>query len=235
MKRGFTLVELSIVLVIIGLLIGGILVAQSMIQTVKIQRLTRDLLQYDVAVHNFLLNYKMYPGDSSLFSPPGNNNGIIDGGGGCVGTLYNFEGYQAFAHLSQAGMIDKSYQAYSPILCLGSHNNNIYNTSNAGLIAPYNEINSTVATFVGRGKKSIIDVTKPAVSANLRLYLVTNSSDVLPLESKLGLETFSSTAIGLTNSLGAGMCYTAMLGTTSCVNASAIYGSMYYFVTPIDN
>lgn len=36
MKRGFTLVELSIVLVIIGLLVGGILAAQSMISTAKL-------------------------------------------------------------------------------------------------------------------------------------------------------------------------------------------------------
>ena len=49
-KNGFTLVELSIVLVIIGLLIGGILVAQSMIGTAKITAFTRQVQQADIAV-----------------------------------------------------------------------------------------------------------------------------------------------------------------------------------------
>ena len=61
MKRGLTLVELSIVLVIIGLLVGGILAAQSMISTAKLQKLVRDLSQYEIATNNFKLNYNYYP------------------------------------------------------------------------------------------------------------------------------------------------------------------------------
>ena len=76
-EKGFTLVELSIVLVIIGLLIGGILVAQSMISTVKIQGVIRQLQQYDVAITNFKTKYNQLPGDSSLFGTGGNNNGLI--------------------------------------------------------------------------------------------------------------------------------------------------------------
>ena len=74
---GFTLVELSIVLVIIGLLIGGILVAQSMIGTAKIQSTVRQLQQYDTAVVNFETKYNQLPGDSNLFPNVGNNDGMI--------------------------------------------------------------------------------------------------------------------------------------------------------------
>lgn len=74
-ERGFTLVELSIVLVIIGLLIGGILVAQSMIGTAKVTASVKLLQQFDIAVSNFQTQYNSLPGDSALFQ--GNGDGLI--------------------------------------------------------------------------------------------------------------------------------------------------------------
>ena len=85
--KGFTLVELSIVLVIIGLLIGGILAAQSMINTAKIQSVVRQLTQFDVAVTNFQTKYGQLPGDSNLFNGVGDNNGQISC---CNGETGNF-------------------------------------------------------------------------------------------------------------------------------------------------
>ena len=79
-NKGFTLVELSIVLVNIGLLIGGLLVAQSMITTAKIQAFARQIQQSDAAVSNFLNRYRRLPGDSSkLYSAnPGNDDGLVN-------------------------------------------------------------------------------------------------------------------------------------------------------------
>ena len=67
MRKGFTLVELSIVLVIIGLLIGGILVGQSMISSAKINKVVKQLSQYDIVVVNFREKYRQLPGDSTKF------------------------------------------------------------------------------------------------------------------------------------------------------------------------
>ena len=84
-KRGFTLVELSIVLVIVGLLIGGILVAQSMVQTAKAQRLVKEISQYDIAIRLFKERFNAIPGDYAR----GSNLGSINGdGNGQIGSDY---------------------------------------------------------------------------------------------------------------------------------------------------
>jgi len=67
MKKGFTLVELAIVLVIIGLLIGSILAAQSMIETTRVQSFVRQIDQEDIAVANFENKYHGLPGDMATF------------------------------------------------------------------------------------------------------------------------------------------------------------------------
>ena len=87
--KGFTLVELSIVLVIIGLLIGGILVGQSMVSTARVNAQVSQLQQLDAAVMNFRTKYNGLPGDSRSFG--GDGNGVITLG--CCGEFTaNFGG-----------------------------------------------------------------------------------------------------------------------------------------------
>lgn len=105
MKKGFTLVELSVVLVIIGLLIGGILAAQSMISTARVQSQIRQIEQYDAMVTNFRTIYKYMPGDSPTFTVAGNGNNRL--GAPTPGGLYLGFGNEAaefWPHLSQSGM-----------------------------------------------------------------------------------------------------------------------------------
>ncbi len=61
--KGFTLVELAIVLVIIGLLLGSILKGQSMIQNAKVKRLKADIDSIVAAVYNYQDKYNYLPGD----------------------------------------------------------------------------------------------------------------------------------------------------------------------------
>jgi prepilin-type N-terminal cleavage/methylation domain-containing protein len=86
-ESGFTLVEIAIVLVIIGLLLGGILKGQEMITQAKIKNVVNDFNGVTVAVTSYQDRYRALPGDDqnattrwTVQAPgKGNGDGIIAG------------------------------------------------------------------------------------------------------------------------------------------------------------
>ena len=64
-QRGFTLVEIAIVLVIIGLLLGGILKGQEMIVQAKIKNAMADFSGISAAYHGYQDRYRAIPGDDA--------------------------------------------------------------------------------------------------------------------------------------------------------------------------
>ena len=69
MKRqqsGFTLVEIAIVLVIIGLLLGGILKGQELINSAKVKNLANDFRVIPTYIYAFQDKYRSIPGDDAL-------------------------------------------------------------------------------------------------------------------------------------------------------------------------
>jgi prepilin-type N-terminal cleavage/methylation domain-containing protein len=108
-SKGFTLVELSIVLVIIGLLIGGILAAQSMISTAKIQAFVRQIGQFDAAVASFQSRYNGLPGDSSVFGCASAgvfvcDDGLIELSNGQTSNIWELEAADFWPNLSDSGL-----------------------------------------------------------------------------------------------------------------------------------
>lgn len=80
---GFTLVEMAIVLVIGGLILGTVLKGQTMIETFKLQRLMTDLKSIHIAYITYLNMYNALPGDDARDHGwtgirAGDNNGWID-------------------------------------------------------------------------------------------------------------------------------------------------------------
>jgi prepilin-type N-terminal cleavage/methylation domain-containing protein len=86
-QRGFTLVEIAIVLVIIGLLLGGILKGQEMITQAKIKNIVADFSGVSAAYYGYQDRYRAIPGDDPN---AGTRWGATPGGGnGQVGGKYN--------------------------------------------------------------------------------------------------------------------------------------------------
>jgi prepilin-type N-terminal cleavage/methylation domain-containing protein len=85
-ERGFTLVEIAIVLVIIGLLLGGILKGQEMITQAKIKNVIADMSGVSAAMYGYQDRYKALPGDDKNATRwttgtvhAGNGDGLILG------------------------------------------------------------------------------------------------------------------------------------------------------------
>ena len=88
-QSGFTLVEIAIVLVIIGLLLGGILKGQELINSAKVKNLAQDFKTIPLYIYGYQDRFKALPGDdrnvttnipTSSPGPAGTiGNGVIEG------------------------------------------------------------------------------------------------------------------------------------------------------------
>lgn len=82
-QQGFTLIEIAIVMVIIGLLLGGILKGQELVMSARIKNIINDFNGIGSAFYSYQERYRAYPGDDAKASrwanvPKGNGNGNLD-------------------------------------------------------------------------------------------------------------------------------------------------------------
>ena len=64
-QSGFTLVEIAIVLVIIGLLLGGVLKGQELINSAKVKNMIGDFRTVSSLVYGYQDRFKSFPGDQT--------------------------------------------------------------------------------------------------------------------------------------------------------------------------
>ena len=135
--KAFSLVELSIVLVILGLLVGGILAGQSLIRASQLRAVSTEFNFYTTALMSFRDKYLNWPGDmpnaTAFWGAANNGNGKGDscfslnvstlGGKTCNGTGDGYisdpggvsanyvggETFHAFVQMANAGLINGTY------------------------------------------------------------------------------------------------------------------------------
>lgn len=92
-QTGFTLIEIAIVLVIIGLLLGGILKGQELINSARVKNLATDFRNIPVFIYGYQDKFRTLPGDDPVASshingatdattpgaPAARGNGVIEG------------------------------------------------------------------------------------------------------------------------------------------------------------
>jgi len=132
-QSGFTLVELSIVLVIIGLLVGGILVGRDLIDAAAVRAQISQIERYNTAVNTFRLKFDYLPGDipdpfatqcgfvsRGQYAGEGDGNGIIEGikcaVAGCTDDYGVVSGESAmfWVDLSTAKLLDGGFSVATP-------------------------------------------------------------------------------------------------------------------------
>ncbi len=118
-NKGFTLVEVAIVLLIAGLLVGGILKGSELILSARVRHLIADMDGAQTAYLAFQDRFRARPGDYSKADtnilcgtacPIGNGDGLIKEDGPVVGTSELHEDILVWTHLAASGFIQGGYR-----------------------------------------------------------------------------------------------------------------------------
>lgn len=114
-QHGFSMTELSMVLVIISIIIAGALKGRVVIDAAKARSVISEVSQYRTSINSFFSKYGQFPGDfndaTTYWDPPGDTVTADGNGNGQIGFKQDsvYEGYRAWEHLGFARMVEGAF------------------------------------------------------------------------------------------------------------------------------
>ncbi|PIR38134.1 MAG: hypothetical protein COV35_07090 [Alphaproteobacteria bacterium CG11_big_fil_rev_8_21_14_0_20_39_49] len=122
-EKGFTLIELSIVIVLIGLIVAGVVGGQALVQQAQVRIIINDYSKYSAAINTFYLEYNSKPGDMrNAFDYWGSNCSLAGTAIACNGNgnkeihqttpglaSDRQEAFMAWRHMNLAGILPGMY------------------------------------------------------------------------------------------------------------------------------
>ncbi len=194
-QRGFTLVEIAIVLVIIGLLLGGILKGQELITSARVRNLADQHSGIQAAYYGFIDRYRQVPGDmvgsgagsvcnvvsASVPGCAGGVTSVAGNGNGQLDANNWVEASAMWAHLSASGFIQGAF--------LGGATSDA--TYTAITVAPVNAFNGRVMVtqsadyMPAAGATRLLMIVGHQIPANVMSELDRKIDDGFPLTGVL--------------------------------------------------
>jgi len=123
-NRGFSLVELAIVIVIMGLIAAATVAGRSLIESAKMKSVISEIETYKIAVDNFKVQYEGLPGDlknATSFWTSGTANGNGNGKIGTGAVDDDTEVYYAWDQLALARLVAGVYSGAGSAAVIGTN------------------------------------------------------------------------------------------------------------------
>ncbi len=210
-QQGFSLVELSIVLVILGLLTGGILAGQSLIRAAEMRKIVTTQNRVRIAIRTFQDKYTGLPGDfrdatrfwrtrgpTSCLTNSGTAVGLPgtcdgDGDGKIFWTTTNsIENNRVFEHLRYAGLVEGNmyhcpascpadYTDDTPYLPIGMENGYV----SVGYIGVINGTNMSLTNIHGNAEMNVIRIGAPTATTSNYFGGIASLDETWNIDTKL--------------------------------------------------